>query len=816
MDVELYSGSQYNKSQSGCLDEALSALQGLGRDDLKDFISKVSAEAEEKGISMEAAVKNQEGQLSIDLQNKLYRINKQYDLLFNPENGEFNQIAKGKIRLRDLLTKNTLKRRGTNLETTQQSISVKLRQKFFGQQSVGAQEAFMTGEGDKAIAEYLDSGNVPKGQEHIVENGKAIKDLVLNAKTELVDSTAMGTGDLNKYRQLQGSYDPIKLKKMPAIKDVLGLFRNGFKIPRVSGAEARQSFIDKMHGRSNLKAMFGKEWNDKSVTGEAFGEMYDNILQSEKTIKSAVSSVSDKPELAKKSRLFVVWKDWGSYVDHIQEYGNGQGTLYEQVMSEINSVGRKAGMARVLGADPNWGFNELLKADLHKNQKVPFFRNPVHIFNNLNGSANIPFRPYVAQMQANVMAYLGAVKQIPLSIISLNDTNFGLSALSEITKTNEFQNFATKIKAIGSIYKSQLTKGALDPGLKRMMDNSYHSLQFEMGAHMRFIEAQNMGGITRKLTHKLYTANGMAGKDAANRSSAMYLASKALVDNKGVKFDNLIDPVKKRLTSFNMNSDEWDTVRKSIAKDPSTNLELLGADTINEIPDEDIKTLATKLGKSTGDTRSDLHTKVYGWLNSVADETILTPGAEEHAQLFFGTSPGSAAGMAFRAFGQFKGFLASYVNRTLINGVQDPAASKIRWGLSNFLYTLPLTMAGNAFYNVSHGTPLNLDPTKWNFDDWTEALLPGIAMFNKVLDPQNQNPSLALSLLQSPTTNALGDMLSLGATSVNALRPSTGRAETRLRRVRGKAAKVAYDATPINSIPYLSDWWKKNAISTRQ
>ncbi len=813
MDLDTYIESKYNENQKGCLKAALGTLDGLSETDLKNFVSDVEEEVNKK-VPLGDAIKKSAEKLDTDLKNRLYALNYQYTELFAPETGLANIIKNKKANILDVLSKSTLKLRGRNVENMQNAISTKLREDTLGSLSLEAQKGLMLAEHERDIADYLDTGksNNPIAQ----EIGDAINRLRYNTKKELLESTAMGPNDFNENRKLPISYDPVKLQKIPGIKQIWSRFRSGQKIMWSGDKEAKEKFIENMIKRNDLDATFGKNAKNMDKVREVFSDSYDKILREGKIATQGTNTVVDIPDLIKKKKMYFNFNSWNSYLDHIQEYGSGSGTFYEQMMSEINTTGRRAGLARTLGRDYNWGFNQLRKINLIANEKEGWWRNPENVFKNLTGQANIPYRPYVAQMQANLMSYLGMNKLAGLAITSLNDSNMGLFALTEITRTNEFQNLATKLAAVGKVYKSQLLKSELDPDLKRMLKNCHHSLQYEMGAAGRFIDAQNLGGITRKIQHSFYTIAGVSGKDAGTRSGAMYLASKALDDERETSFENLRPSLQKRLSSYDISPAEWDLMRKHTPKG------LIGADSVFSLPKDKLIDAAKKSGKELIHFENDLHAKLFGYLNTFADETVLTPGALENAMINFGTQPGSVQGMMFRAFGQFKGFFYSYINRMLINGFQgaDSTSAKFRWALSNFIYALPLTMIGNAFYDITQGNDPKLNPEEWDITDWYNNMLPGIGLFGRVLDPKQQNTNQLLMLLQSPSTTAAWDVAALGVSGINLGASALGVAgspsiPTAEKHVRSKAAKLAYDFTPINSIPYLAPWWRQNAISTK-
>lgn len=808
MDPNLKSQAYFNKAQNNCVETALNFLKGFSEEEIHGFIDDVFRKAGDEGISLESALEQSKGEFAKNLQNKMYRQTYQYTKLFDPKTGWYNRILKKELTANDILSKDTMVNRGQNVETTQEGISTDLRQKIVGRLSKPAQQLAFSAKWDRAIAEYLTNGKIPKDAPlEVKEVGDAILRLTkTEAPFELVTSTAMGLDDLNKNRFMRASYDPGKVRGTPTILKALTQFRNGRRIEMRPNEEARADFVKKMVSRSDLEGMFPAVANKEEAAQEAFSTMYDRIIQGGTINEGNILNIKDEPQIAKQREMFVQWKSWDHYLDHLQEFGNGSGSLWESMLSEMQSVGKRAGMARVLGADPTWAFKQLREAELTAKGNVPFIKDPTNVFMQLQGGVNIPYRPYIAQMAANFRVYTGMVRQVMLAPFSLNDTNFGLPSLNQITSTPYWQDFASKMKAIYSVYKSQISRSDFAPEIKKMSDNMHHSILYEHGAHARFIDANDMGAITRKISSWFYRVVGMSGKDEGNRAGAMLLASKAITDRKELPLSELPEGMQKRLQSFNFSPGEWDALREHAG-------DTVGLETVRDMPAETINRLAKVLNTSATEARQNLATKLYGWMNSAADETILTPGAMERAMMYRGTQAGTVYGEAARSFWQFKGFMMSYINRILINGfTEDSSKMKFRWAMSNFLYTLPVTLAGNWFYNLSKGEEPKWDPKDWDLDDWMNNLVPAIGMFSSTLNPKQQNANMALQLLQSPSIKVLGDLMAGAGSAINIARPSTGDFDERTGRFGRKLGTLAYDATPLNSIPYLSSWWKQHAM----
>jgi hypothetical protein len=400
------------------------------------------------------------------------------------------------------------------------------------------------------------------------------------------------------------------------------------------------------------------------------------------------------------------------------------------------------------------------------------------------------------------------------------------------------------------VWGSQATKKDLPPEIKRVLNNLHLSTHYEMGAISRHIDNANMGNITRKVTNTFYKGIGMEGKDIGNMAGATHLGMKAFGDYADVPFKALPDNIANYLKSYQITEPEWDMLRSNM--DENLGYKVLAPDILDKVSDEDFKDLAQKIGQnnfdsadpevkntlspseldrykttltpSVQDTKTDLYAKTYSMLQTWANETVLSPGVAERAMMNLGTRAGTVEGEAVRAFFQFKGFLLSYVNRILVNGFKnDSSKFKYRWALTNFLYALPLTWAGNVLYNAANGYDLNADPENWSMTDLLNNITPGMNMFYKTLAPQQGNEDSILSLLQSPTTDALSKLFSLTGSALELpdfnAKDQFGKPEDfgkRAENLKSSFGKAVKSWTPINSVPGLNTWWKNNAISTKE
>lgn len=851
----------FNKAQSGCIQDALSVLKGFTQDDIKNFINDTFKIAKDQNLSMDDAVKYQTDQLGKIFNNRKNLLAKQYDKAWNPKTGFVKRINSGEIRDTDLMSKNTLKNKGKDAESVISSLNANYRRQLIKSLSKNAQDILFSGSRDQDVYKYLDTGMYDRNIPEISQIGEAIKNLIETMNADKVDSGNLPLENFNKNYKLGLNYDPIKvgnLKTFP--RKVMNAYYTlrGKVIPRYSIEWARENFIEAMKEECDLDQTFGMNSDEPKKIERSFGNMFDSIIRGMTTNKMYPKEVKVSPDLIKKRTMFYVPKNWQSYGKIAKEFGRGNGSLWEQLDHEMTSNAQGVGMSRVFGPDPYWGFNKAneasnkLRASDSTTKRIAnkWLDNPIHMFDNLTGAVDAAADPQFAQAMSNLRAWIGMMKLPFLTATSMNDTNFGLQTLGTITKTNDAQNFIAKLDAIRKVYGSQLSKKEMPPEIKRVLENLHLSSHYEMGAISRHIDNSNMGNITRKVTNTFYKLIGMEGKDIGNMAGAVHLGMKAFGDYADVSFKDLPDNIANYLKSYKITEPEWDMLRSNMDED--LGYKVLAPDILDKVSDEDFKNLAQKIGQanfeasdpsvkdslspseldrykttltpSVQDTKTDLYAKTYSMLQTWANETVLSPGVAERAMMNLGTKAGTLEGEAVRSFFQFKGFLLSYVNRILVNGFKnDSSKFKYRWALTNFLYTLPLTWAGNVLYNAANGYDLNANPENWSMTDLLNNITPGMNMFYKTLAPQQGNEDSILSLLQSPTTDALSKLFSLTGAAlelpdINA-KDQFGKPEDfdkRAENLKSSFGKAVRSWTPINSVPGLNNWWKNNVISTKE
>lgn len=859
--------SSFNKSQSDCIQEALSVLKGFTRDDIVNFINDTRKFADSQNLSMEDAVKYQTEQLGKIFKNRKQLLAQQYDKAWNPKDGFVKKIQRDEISDTDLISKNTLKNKGKDAESVIASLNSTYRRILMRSLSKNAQDLLLNGSIDDQVYKYLDTGEYDRNIPEISEIGEAMKNLFNTRDADLVDSGALPLENFNKNRKMGINYDPIKVGKLKTFpKKITNAWytARGKKIPRDTIAEARGNFISQMEKEGDMVQTFGRNADEPLKIQRSFGNMFDSIIRGMTLNKVNPKDIKVNPDLIKKRTMFYVPKDWQSYGRIAKQFGRGNGSLWQQLDHEITSTAQSVGMSRVFGPDPYWGFNKALdaanKIKAGKNIIVrtqgQIFNNAIKQFNNLTGAVDAAADPTLAQAGANLRAWVGMTRLPLLTATSMNDTNLGLHILGTITKSNYAQNLVSKLEAIRKVYTYQGKKALgvknneLDPAIKRVFENLHIANHYEIGAIGRHIDNSNMGNITRKVTNTFYKGIGMEAKDLGNMSGAALLGMKTFGDEAGTPFSSLPKAKLNYLKAYNITSPEWDMLRSNM--DDTLGYKVLAPDILDKVSDEDFGKLAQTIGEnnfkgynsvdkatlspselqrlkttltpSIQDAKTDLYAKTHSMLQTWANETVLSPGVAERAIMNQGLQSGTPEGEAIRAFMQFKGFLLSYINRILVNGYrQDSSKMKYRWALTNFLYGIPLTWAGNLLYNAANGYDLNADPTKWSISDILNTLTPGMSLFYNSLSPKDRDQNAITSLLQSPTTNAISDLIKLGLSPIGLAdvneRDQFNNPEDlgkRAENVKSAFGKTVSSWTPINSIPYANKWVRDNLISTKE
>jgi hypothetical protein len=711
-----------------CINQALKSLKNLTEQDLKDYLQKVADIKLKQGVSNTMAAQIVEKQYLSEYRNSLYR----NDYASQRYRKIMPNTRNKKVKVGDYLTKNSQIKGGDNVEINIQSKKTAYFNHVFNKIDERGQAILVDGKNDFKLAKLYDRkltlDNMPKeDQKSFSDIANSLRDWIENkSRFELVKSTAFGIGDLNVNRILKTTYNPFKLKNVD---------REIYAARSTAGAD-----LDKMFPGTPL--------DERETAGvNFFRGQYDKVMTNK---PSDIPEIKDIPNLERKSRMFVVWKDMQNYLAHEQEFGFND-SLLSALYQDINQTARQAGMSTVLGPDPAW----MLKKMIDANPKFSDGVDPVDMFADLKGSIG-PYSQTAAAIMSSVRAYTGATTLgLTMPLITRADWGLGLNLLAPIIKESQGQAL---IKRMALSLKTLVDeKGVInDPMMKKILQSFSDGIHVHIGANLRTWDDNGFNAFSSKFSNAIYKYSGQARLDVGTRLASVAMVTKNLAMMKDTPFASLPEGFQARLTRFNIGEAEWDTMRPHFG-DTAT------VDTLDNLTDSELNEYAAKTKTSPVMARSSLYTKLYAYHQMAADENILYPGAQERALFQRGQQSGTIAGEIGLTIGQFKGFLAAYTNRILLPGLRSN--NKMKFLLSQLTYVSSLAVISNGLSNVINGRPFNANPVNWDAADWLNNLAPAYFTFSSMLDksdPSGDWGKILNALVGTPTTRLVAHAANLG------------------------------------------------------
>ena len=159
-----------------------------------------------------------------------------------------------------------------------------------------------------------------------------------------------------------------------------------------------------------------------------------------------------------------------------------------------------------------------------------------------------------------------------------------------------------------------------------------------MGYIGRFVEAQNLGQWTSKISSNYFKGVGMQAWDNGNRLGIMTTIARRFAKNKEFSFKGLDQKLQNQLENFNISENEWNKLRPNIEN------KFLTLDVVNKMNDDDFKSIRNSLGQNEStllEIKNQLYRKLHTLFDVAANNAILTPGAYEQSILTLGTRPGT-------------------------------------------------------------------------------------------------------------------------------------------------------------------------------
>ncbi len=781
---------------SKCVENALKSLTEFSADDINRYVRKTLENAKKTGLTGKAAISAVRddtfntalGQIGSDAQRSANSVNK-YERAAR-------DIKAKKFTVREFVSRGT-RNIGNNIESAQRAATNELMGGFTDTLTKDDIVFMQDTSNEHEIGRATDGHTMSPEANRV---GRALNNYMNLRSSKMVLSDAMALDEIQSDRWLRAIHDPSRLMNPSGLANRAAQY---FKAPynfitKQSNFNplARQKWMNFIKSKISLENTFKKtdaftDGNiDDNKVDTILKEIYTNITEGRKDIFQRTGLLQDVDSIKKRRRMFFHWNDFNSFSEYNREYGAGN--LFGALMADIHGSSNRIGMADIFGAAPNQVFETLKRDQLEDGIEKgnTWFHNTNLIYNWVNGTSKVAVSPKMATFFANLRAFGSMARLGGIVFQSLSDANIGASYAQRFG-VSYGNAFANQLSTVLTQFTSEEQK--------RFGEMMHLNMRHHMGYIGRFIEAQNLGNMTSKLTSKYFKFLGMQMWDNGNRLGNMTTLSKQFSKNKNISFGALDQTLRSHLENFNINSTEWNKLRENVEDGHLT------VDAVDKLSDADLRSVRKSLGQedsTLSDVKNQLYRKLHTLYDVAADNAILTPGAYENAMMLRGTRPGTLEGELMRTIMQFKGFAVSFVNRSLAQGWKnagDGAVKKSLFMAQLFGYMMPLAYMSTYFFNLSKGlsTPTPSNMTIAEKLQWVGAPFGVLSMG---LDPNSQNSALLGDMLfGSPTARVVS---SLGSSALSLVE---GNPKKSLK----NATRAAQYLLPGSTFPFVQPYLKK-------
>ena len=670
---------------------------------------------------------------------------------------------------RSLLEK-TAKNTDFNIETAQRADINKLSDGSFNTLSKEHMEILYENKKNEEIYAYVDG--VKTDNSMIKDIGDRLKDYWDNRNGMMIRSNAIHPSGIRDDRFFKAGYNQSKIGKME---------QNQF-------VESMRGFINIEETFKHTKAVDADGKVNLTIVDEMIGNTYTNIMQGNGPLFTSPSIAKDLGKIKKKREMFYIYKDMRSWGESNKIFGND--SLIQAWNSDIYSSGSKSGMAKVMGSQPQYMYNEIRKISLEgkENTVKESIKNQSNdaLFNQLLGGNQGVYNATVANIGAGVRTLSSMAKMAGLVLRSLSDHAQVAGISYRLTGDywgpyfNSIRNMFNLMPSEGRQELAKIMRGVIDT----------HN-----GAAARHVDMSDTGSVVNRMSNKFFWANGSQAFDYANKISSMEPVMNAFGKESNLGFNELNKAKQNTLTRFNISEVEWDGLRAK------TQNERFTVDNVNNLTDTELKSLWDKTDKSSSLThyRDDLYRKVFGIFDTAHEFGTLNPDAFIKMLSSGNTKGGTLPAEIWRSVMQFKSYPLQYFRRVIYGGMQemDSASAKLMYGLHMSLGTIMLEQLSQVLVDISNGVS-PVDPSKLSNFERTKhglkMLAGGAGVFNRVMDPRSQNKDMFISLFNTPALR-LAEEPFVAAFSLLSANPKGAK----------KAAKDFVNvANPIGSVPVIS------------
>lgn len=776
------------KVPQGCLAGIAEAMPQFTDDELKQYAVDVFNRARKyEDLTGTAAIKRAQDELHNERLASFY--NEAQIKINNTSKFERmkNKIVQKGLDMRDLLARR-YRNLADNVESAQHAARDRLSREFYDELSAEDLAYFGKKENQMDVARVIDGA---RGSPEAEKIAAQYKRYIERRNAETVNSNAMPLDYIQKDRFLRAAHDASKL-----LNGGRSLAQAAKSPGKYSTANSKTEWINFIKPHLNLEKTFEEthaldlagQLDEKAIT-KILSNVYDNITTGKSEIFTKSVVANDREAVANKSRMFFVWKNMQSFAKYNEKYGHGD--LFTAVQGDINASANKIGMAELFGDSPSKAYLDLKTAQQEvKGKGGLWWRNTDNLYKEVTGENKGAVSPRLANFLGNIRMY-SSMARLP-----------GL-VLQSITDTATAANYASRWHVnYGKAMVNQLDsvfRYAADSEKKYIAKLFRANLQGHIGYMGKFIDAQNMGAITSKVSTQYFRAIGMQAWDQGNRIGIMQTMSRHLANESKKPLSALHPELQKQLSKFDITDKEWDLLRSKNQKG------LFTTENVDALTNDELRSLYNSSDGSVPlhELRNSLQRKVYSIFDVASENAVLTPGAFVRSFMTQGTNPGSILGEAMRTVMQFKGFPLTYIDRALIGSFKDAdgAMGKLAWAMQQFGFVFPLSYMSTYFYYLGQGLSMP-DPAKMSVPQkiahFGQMMMPGLGALSMVLDPQQQNPNLLSSIFTTPSMRLMSNAASVPLALASGNPEKAGKS----------ALKGLQYLAPTGAIPFASPYIK--------
>jgi hypothetical protein len=561
----------------------------------------------------------------------------------------------------------------------------------------GLEKAAISGQLDHEVAEALwrANGGAPNELLALSKPAQTIADAIkplLDLARNRMNSVGGRIGNAVDY-VTHTNWDPRQLRRaggLGATRDQA--FEAWWAKERPRMAESTFDHLEPAEGESQAAAerRFGRSVFDATssgihMQGPALAGMADNGAG---YIPPAFEGTRNIARGVSQPRV-IHWKDAGSWVDHMREFGGGD-SLYAQVMRTLDGSARKTGLMSKLGTNPAGNLNLIIRRIQEEGRTdlegLNRFNNAVdglhNVMGRLDGTLNIPVNADRAQRLEHLMtleatAHLGGVSVTHI-------------AAAPATVTAELAHHGVgHIEGIGRVLQAIVTGRGSAERQEILADAGAYAHGYNLGIAGKWKPDAGFPGFVSWAATNFMRLTGLGHfLDQFQASGVKSVLMTKLGRAADLAFGALDQQQASLLGRYGINEGEWDLLRT--AGDP-LNVEgqryITPADAARTAPAK-VEALLRQRGviaekaapevvaRAVQQFQWELGDRYLMYLNDASEHATVTPGVRERAMVMGSERPGSIGYSVRRFTVQFKLWPLAAMNQILGREIGYTLAAK--------------------------------------------------------------------------------------------------------------------------------------------